>query len=290
MARRRSRAGGRGRVGADRSVGPSAAELAGGVAFKAQYVGGGDRGPSGTSQPVRTRVGPRRSARSGEPNRRELRELGVALTAVRSATGGGAAQSGERRVAASTVGIARAGSPWSATSPSCAGSTSASAGSRTRSWSALRGDGLEEVATFRASGNVVFADPAAIRRRSCRSGSKPSSKSGSATTSPSFSAASPRSPRSPPASPFDAKAIEQVEGQTAGRSAGEETDRQGEEEGPRPRRARRRDGFEGRELHWLPSTGLSETEVDLKALDKALGRGTMRTPGTIEQIAKKYCD
>ena len=47
--------------------------------------------------------------------------------------------------------------------------------------------------------------------------------------------------------------------------------------------------FAGRELHWLPSTGLSETEVDLKAIDKALGKGTMRTAGTIEQIAAKYC-
>jgi uncharacterized protein (DUF1697 family) len=46
---------------------------------------------------------------------------------------------------------------------------------------------------------------------------------------------------------------------------------------------------EGRELHWLPSVGLSETEVDMKALDAALGKGTMRTAGTIEQIAAKYC-
>jgi uncharacterized protein (DUF1697 family) len=47
--------------------------------------------------------------------------------------------------------------------------------------------------------------------------------------------------------------------------------------------------LEGRELHWLPSVGLSETEVDTKALDAALGKGTTRTAGTIEQIAAKYC-
>ena len=46
---------------------------------------------------------------------------------------------------------------------------------------------------------------------------------------------------------------------------------------------------EGRELHWLPTVGLSETEVDTKALDQALGKGTTRTAGTIEQIAAKYC-
>ena len=46
---------------------------------------------------------------------------------------------------------------------------------------------------------------------------------------------------------------------------------------------------EGRELHWLPTVGLSETELDTKALDAALGKGTTRTAGTIEAIAAKYC-
>jgi uncharacterized protein (DUF1697 family) len=46
---------------------------------------------------------------------------------------------------------------------------------------------------------------------------------------------------------------------------------------------------EGRELYWLPSGGISESELDLKALDMALGKGTVRTMGTIEQIAAKYC-
>jgi uncharacterized protein (DUF1697 family) len=46
---------------------------------------------------------------------------------------------------------------------------------------------------------------------------------------------------------------------------------------------------EGRELYWLPSGGISESELDLKALDMALGKGTVRTMGTIQQIAAKYC-
>jgi len=47
--------------------------------------------------------------------------------------------------------------------------------------------------------------------------------------------------------------------------------------------------IEGRELYWLPSGGISESELNLKAIDKALGKGTIRTMGTIEQIAAKYC-
>ncbi|HEX2707771.1 MAG TPA: DUF1697 domain-containing protein [Solirubrobacterales bacterium] len=47
--------------------------------------------------------------------------------------------------------------------------------------------------------------------------------------------------------------------------------------------------IEGRELYWLPSGGTIDSELDLKAIDKALGRGTMRTMGTVEQIAAKHC-
>lgn len=46
--------------------------------------------------------------------------------------------------------------------------------------------------------------------------------------------------------------------------------------------------LEGRELYWLPSVGISESELDLKAIDSALGPGTIRTMGTIEQIASKH--
>ena len=45
--------------------------------------------------------------------------------------------------------------------------------------------------------------------------------------------------------------------------------------------------IEGRELYWLPSGGISESDLDLKAIDAALGAGTMRTMGTVKQIAAK---
>jgi len=45
--------------------------------------------------------------------------------------------------------------------------------------------------------------------------------------------------------------------------------------------------IEGRELFWLPSGGTLESKLDLKAIEKALGKGTQRTMGTIEQIASK---
>jgi uncharacterized protein (DUF1697 family) len=42
-----------------------------------------------------------------------------------------------------------------------------------------------------------------------------------------------------------------------------------------------------RELFWWPSGGTIESELDLKTIDKSLGKGTQRTMGTVEQIAAK---
>jgi uncharacterized protein (DUF1697 family) len=43
----------------------------------------------------------------------------------------------------------------------------------------------------------------------------------------------------------------------------------------------------GREVFWLPSGGLLESDLDLKAIEAVVGADTRRTMGTIEQIAAK---
>jgi uncharacterized protein (DUF1697 family) len=47
--------------------------------------------------------------------------------------------------------------------------------------------------------------------------------------------------------------------------------------------------IEGRQLYWLPSGGLLESELDLKAIEAILGPDTRRTMGTIERLAVRYC-
>jgi len=47
--------------------------------------------------------------------------------------------------------------------------------------------------------------------------------------------------------------------------------------------------FGERELYWLPSGGLLESALDLRGIDRLLGPSTMRTKGTIELIASKHC-
>jgi uncharacterized protein (DUF1697 family) len=43
-----------------------------------------------------------------------------------------------------------------------------------------------------------------------------------------------------------------------------------------------------RELFWLPSGGVSDSELDLRAIGGVLGLGTVRTMGTLGQLAAKH--
>jgi uncharacterized protein (DUF1697 family) len=46
--------------------------------------------------------------------------------------------------------------------------------------------------------------------------------------------------------------------------------------------------FGERELYWLPSGGVLESTLELKAIEGHLGAMTMRTKNTVEQIAGRY--
>jgi uncharacterized protein (DUF1697 family) len=46
--------------------------------------------------------------------------------------------------------------------------------------------------------------------------------------------------------------------------------------------------FEGRELYWLPSGGIRDSAPYLKPLEQLVGQWTMRTKGTVEALAAKY--
>ncbi|MDQ3782627.1 MAG: DUF1697 domain-containing protein [Actinomycetota bacterium] len=45
---------------------------------------------------------------------------------------------------------------------------------------------------------------------------------------------------------------------------------------------------DGTELYWLPAGGVSQSELDQKAVDAAVGVGTQRTKGTVDLMAAKY--
>jgi uncharacterized protein (DUF1697 family) len=149
--------------------------------------------------------------------------------------------------------------------------------------------GLEDVATFRASGNVVFVDPAgeAASKLQARIEAELDERLGYDVAV--FLRSAKEVTAIAAREPFAEKAIAASKGKPQvvllGRKPSAKAKKAVLDLAP--------EGdlmvVEGRELHWLPTVGLSETEIDTKALDAALGKGTTRTAGTIEAIAAKYC-
>jgi uncharacterized protein (DUF1697 family) len=152
--------------------------------------------------------------------------------------------------------------------------------------------GLEDVATFRASGNVVFVDPEGESEAKLGKRVEGELDERLGYDVAVFLRSAKEVAAIAGREPFDAKAIKRA----AAKKGKPQVVLLGRKPTAKAKKAVQalcpEDDLmvvEGRELHWLPSVGLSETEVDTKALDKALGAGTTRTAGTIEQIASKYC-
>ncbi len=153
---------------------------------------------------------------------------------------------------------------------------------------ALERLGFENVAPFRTSGNVAFD--------SGKGSEEPLRKKIEAELAESFgfdvtvflrSAAEIEAILA--AQPFDAKAVEASKGKVQVSLLMK-----------KPSAAARRKALaltteddllaiEGRELYWLPRGGISESTLDLRAIEAAVGVDTRRTLGTLEQIAAKFC-
>jgi len=148
--------------------------------------------------------------------------------------------------------------------------------------------GFEDVATFRASGNVVFVDPGRNTEAKVQARVEAGLQEGLGYDVAVFLRSAQEVAAIAARDPFDSAAIKRSKGKPQvvllGRKPSAKAKKALEKLTP--------DGdlmvVEGRELHWLPTVGLSETDLDTKALDAALGKGTTRTAGTIEAIAAKY--
>ena len=148
--------------------------------------------------------------------------------------------------------------------------------------------GLQDVATFRASGNVIFSaedgeDPDALVDRI---------ETGLGETLgyevPVFLRTATEVTEIARHQPFEAKVVESSAGKlqvsllTTAPSAKARKAVLGLASDLDPLAIRKR------ELYWLPSGGMLESELDLKAIDAALGISTRRTKGTMEQVAAKF--
>ena len=150
----------------------------------------------------------------------------------------------------------------------------------------LEAIGLEEVVTFRASGNVIFDGTGGARALEKAISEALEAELGYAVptfirTGSQLRGIAAREPFSP-AQRRASKGKPQVLllGNKPSKKAREEALALASEQDPL--------AIEGAELHWLPSGGTQQSELDLGKIKRLLGQGTMRTEGTIEQIASKY--
>ena len=143
--------------------------------------------------------------------------------------------------------------------------------------------GAEDVATFRTSGNVVFEasrDMVRELEQAPREGARP--RDGDLPADGERGEGDRRARAVPGQGRGD------VEGEAPGVAAGEEADRRDQKKALALATDQDRLTFGKRELYWLPSGGTMESELDRKALDELIGPTTMRTKGTVEQLAAKY--
>jgi uncharacterized protein (DUF1697 family) len=148
--------------------------------------------------------------------------------------------------------------------------------------------GFEEVATFRASGNVIFsaAGREAEGKLAERVEAELDERLGYEV--PVFLRNIKEVAAIAARQPFDSKRVEESKGKLQVSLLKK-----------KPRAAAKKKvlamageedllAIEGCELYWLPGGGLLESDLDLKAIEALLGTDTRRTMGTIEQIASKY--
>jgi len=143
--------------------------------------------------------------------------------------------------------------------------------------------GAEDVATFRRSGNVVFAAP-----RDMSSKIEKALESTLGYDVGAFTRTARELAEIADAQPFKPALVEASRGKL-----------QVSMLSGKPSAAKRKQVlalatdddllvFGKRELFWLPSGGTLESTLDRKAVDELLGPTTMRTKGTVEQLRAKF--
>lgn len=148
--------------------------------------------------------------------------------------------------------------------------------------------GMEEVGTFRASGNVVFATPKREAEGKLARRVEAELGEGLGYEVPVFLRSVEEVAAVATREPFDARAVAKSKGKLQVSFLRKKPGAPAKKKALAAATDEDLLAIEGRELYWLPSGGISESDLDWKPIDAAVGPGTIRTMGTIEQIAKKF--
>lgn len=149
--------------------------------------------------------------------------------------------------------------------------------------------GLLDVATFRASGNVIFGVEGGEARAKLTARVEAGLRDGLGYEVPVYLRSVEEVAEIAACEPFSAQAIAASKGKLQVTMLAKKPAAAARRKVLALATDRDRLALEGSELFWLPSGGTIDSELDLKAIEGALGPGTQRTMGTVEQIAGKYC-
>ena len=147
--------------------------------------------------------------------------------------------------------------------------------------------GFESVATFRASGNVVFESTGKPESK-LRAEIEKGLEKGLGYAVPTFIRTAAELKKIAASEPFDAKAIKASKGKLQVLLLGKSPAKGNRDKVLALATDQDLLAFGKRELFWLPSGGTLESELDFKAIEKLVGQSTTRTLGTMEQLAGKF--
>jgi uncharacterized protein (DUF1697 family) len=153
---------------------------------------------------------------------------------------------------------------------------------------ALEEAGFDEVATFRASGNVAFSDSGSGKETQVagRVEEALAKSLGFDVVAHVRSAAQVRAIAG--FDPFDSKLVERSDGKLQVALLRKSPSAAAQKQAMAMATDEDRLAIKGRELYWLPSGRMIESGLKLNALEKITGPWTMRTKGTMEQMAAKF--
>lgn len=147
--------------------------------------------------------------------------------------------------------------------------------------------GFEAVGTFRTSGNVVFGS-ASSGAATIRKEIEKALEEGLGFEVPTFVRTESQVKAIAAMKPFPAKAV----AASKGKLQVELLERKPPAAATKKTVALASDddqlALDGTELYWLPKGGTQDSPLDMKTIDQALGLNTLRTQGTIEQLAAKF--
>jgi uncharacterized protein (DUF1697 family) len=147
--------------------------------------------------------------------------------------------------------------------------------------------GLEEVATFRASGNVIFSSPRREAEGKLAGRVETELDERLGYDVPVFLRSAEEIATIAAREPFDEKAVAESKGKLQVSLLKEKPSAAAKKKVLALAGEEDQLAIEDRELYWLPSGGVIESDLDLKAIAKLLGADTRRTMGTIEEIARR---